>query len=440
MDKNRWFACAKEAGFESFEIYQLLNEERSFTWFEGELDSYVTSHVLGTAFRGVIDSKMVNASSEDTSDDQMEDVIASMKQQAQMISNEEKADLRKPEEIKQEDKQIPVSANADVIRELLGETEKKILAFDERIFQVTDLVYEESRTIRTIVNTYGMDLKEVSGINVLVAGAAAKENEEIRNHYEFEPVDDAASFDSDDFVKQLCEKTVGKLGASTPASGEYPVIIERGAFTQLFGAYSSMFCGDAFRKGISPLCGKLNEKIFSEEIEIIDDPNDSRAVQRYAFDDEGCPAKRKTVVEKGVLKTILHDETTARAAGTESTGNGFRSGYSTPVDARVMNFGIENGPHTPDELMAIIHNGILITDFAGLHAGLNHVTGDFSLQCSGYAVKDGKKAEGLTLFTAAGNIISLLDHVTAIGNDRRWGAGSVSCPSIAFESLSISGS
>jgi PmbA protein len=260
MDKNRWFACAKEAGFESFEIYQLLNEERSFTWFEGELDSYVTSHVLGTAFRGVIDSKMVNASSEDTSDDQMEDVIASMKQQAQMISNEEKADLRKPEEIKQEDKQIPVSANADVIRALLGETEKKILAFDERIFQVTDLVYEESRTIRTIVNTYGMDLKEVSGINVLVAGAAAKENEEIRNHYEFEPVDDAASFDSDDFVKQLCEKTVGKLGASTPASGEYPVIIERGAFTQLFGAYSSMFCGDAFRKGISPLCGKLNEK------------------------------------------------------------------------------------------------------------------------------------------------------------------------------------
>ena len=89
MNKEKWFAAAKEAGFENFEIFQELNEERTFTWFEGELDTYVTSHVLGTAFRGMYEGKMVNASSEDTSDDQMDDVLSSMKTQAAMITSED---------------------------------------------------------------------------------------------------------------------------------------------------------------------------------------------------------------------------------------------------------------------------------------------------------------------------------------------------------------
>ena len=332
--------------------------------------------------------------------------------------------MKQENRIKQEDKQIPVSANADVIRELLGETEKKILAFDERIFQVTDLVYEESRTIRTIVNTYGMDLKEVSGINVLVAGAAAKENEEIRNHYEFEPVDDAASFDSDDFVKQLCEKTVGKLGASTPASGEYPVIIERGAFTQLFGAYSSMFCGDAFRKGISPLCGKLNEKIFSEEIEIIDDPNDSRAVQRYAFDDEGCPAKRKTVVEKGVLKSFILDLYASRKTGRPVTKNGGLSAVMEPGETPLK------------DIIAQVDRRLIVGGFSGGEPGAN---GEFSgVAKNSFYVEKGRIVGAVTETMINGNIESVFKNVLAVSKEQVWD-GYSALPYLACGGIVISG-
>lgn len=439
MDKEKWFACAKEAGFENFEIYQELREERDFTWFEGELDTYVTSHVLGTAFRGLYNGRMVNASSEDTSDDQMEDVIASMKKQAEMITSEEKEMLRKPEEIPSVETKEFVHFNAADIQKLLKTVEEKILAYDERIFQVSHLEYSETVNRRTIVNSLGMDLSDESGIHVIAAGAAAKQNDEVRTHFEIEKVDEIASFDTDAYVKKLSDEVLGRLNAVTPASGSYPVIIERGALTQLFAAFSPMFSGEQIHKEISPLTHKLNEKVFAECISVIDDPACPEAAFSAAFDDEGCAVKRKYLVENGVFRTILHSTKSALAMNTESTGNGFRASYASPVAVRPKNCYIVPGEKSLDELMAEMNEGIVITDFAGLHAGLNHVNGDFSLQSSGYAVREGKRAEGLTLMTAAGSFLDLLAHAKAVGSDLKWGVRGIVTPSILFESVSISG-
>ena len=439
MNKEKWFEKALAEGFESFEIYQDMTEERSFTWFEGQLDTYVVSHVLGTAFRGVTGGKMVNASSEDTGDSQMDDIISSMKQQASMISSEDKARLRRPEQIEPKEKKQPASFDAAKIREFLKKAEEKILAYDERIFQVTDLEYEENRQKRTIVNTYGMDLADEAGINVLVAGAAAKQGEEVRNAYEFEPVENPDTFDLDAFVSKLADKVTGRLGAGIPESGNVSVLIDREAMTSLFRAFSPMFCGDQIRKGISPLSDRLNEKVFSDLITIIDDPACQQAYTNCQFDDEGCPVKRKTVVDHGVFRTILHSTASADAMNCESSGNGFRRSYDSPVDSVPRNFWIEPGEKTPQELMKEMGDGIMITEFAGLHAGLRQVTGDFSLQCGGYRIKDGKRAEGLTLFTAAGNFLELLSDVKAVANDLEWGVSSTVTPSILVGSLAVSG-
>lgn len=439
MNKEKWFASAKEAGFESFEIYQQTSEERKFTWFDGELDTYVTSHILGTSFRGLYADRMVNASSEDTSDDQMEDVISSMKEQAEMITSEEKEMLRSPLPVTEINAGQFVHFGAKEIREFLKKTEETILSCDERVFQVSHLQFEEDTAKRTIVNSLGMDLSDTAGIHVLVAGVAVKDGEQVRTNFEFEKVDDLDTFDLNAFAQRLCDQALGQLNAETPASGNYPVIIEKGAFTQLFAAFSSMFSGEQIHKGISPLSDKLEKQIFSDLITVIDDPACADSAMPVAFDDEGCPVKRKAVVEKGIFKTALHSTRSALAMNTESTGNGFRSSYASTIGIMPKNFFITPGEKDLDELMAQMKDGIMITDFAGLHAGLNHVTGDFSLQCSGYRIKEGRKAGGLTLMTAAGNILDLLMGVRAVGSDLKWGVRSVLTPSILFESLAISG-
>ena len=439
MNKEKWFAAAKEAGFENFEIFQELNEERTFTWFEGELDTYVTSHVLGTAFRGMYEGKMVNASSEDTSDDQMDDVLSSMKTQAAMITSEDAEMPRGKEEINALEKKEFVHFDANDIKALLKKTEEKIFAFDKRIFQVNHLTFQESTSKRTIANTLGVDLEEESGVHVLVAGAAAKEGDEIRTGFEMEKADDLSALDLDEFIKRLGEDVLSQLNASIPSSGTYPVIIEKGALTQLFAAFADMFSGEQIHKGISPLRDSLNKQVFSDKITIVDDPACEDAALRCAFDDEGCPTRRKTLVENGVFKEMLHSTKSALAMNTESSGNGFRASYDSPIGVRPRNCMIVPGEKDLDGLMAEMKEGILITDFAGLHAGLNHVTGDFSLQSSGYLIKDGKKAGGLTLMTAAGNFLDLLSNVREVGSDLKWGIRSIVTPSILFDSVSISG-
>jgi len=82
--------------------------------------------------------------------------------------------------------------------------------------------------------------------------------------------------------------------------------------------------GKNILKGISPLKDKLNEQIFSELLNIYDDPWYDWAPKSCPFDDEGVVTYKKPVVEKGVLKTYIYDLFNADKAETKSTGNGFK--------------------------------------------------------------------------------------------------------------------
>ena len=440
MNKQKWIEYALASGFDSFEIYQTEKQERTLKWFEGKTDSYVTSRVTGTSMRGIINGKTVNLSTEDLSDDEMESMIASLKEQAEVISSGDPAVIRRPEPFEPvQESRKPVRPSAQQIRELLADIEKRTLAFDERIFQVMHMTWTEESAKRTIVNSYGMDAEDAGTVQVLFCGAAAKEGNDIRNAYREETVEDIASFDRDAFVGKMCTAVLNKLNASSLPSGTYPVILEQEAMTSLFTAFSSMFSGDLIAKGISPLRDSLNEKIFSDLITVIDDPRNPEAAFTAAFDDEGCPAFRKTVVENGVFRTILHNSVSAEKMGAESTGNGFRRNYASVVGVQPMNMYIVPGEKSLEELCADMKDGLVITSFAGLHAGINPVTADFSLQCSGYLVKDGIRERGVSLITAAGNFLELMKNVTAAGNDQEWGVNTICAPSIAFSGCAIAG-
>ncbi|MBQ9153258.1 MAG: TldD/PmbA family protein [Solobacterium sp.] len=440
MNKQKWIDYALSSGFESFEIYQSESSERTLSWYEGKMDTFVTSKVLGTSLRGVISGKTVNFATEDLSDSLMETVIASMKEQASAITSDDPGMMRKPEPFEPvQNSRTWHQPSAAQIRELLADIEQKILSYDERIFQATSMEWSEQTSGRTIVNSLGVDAEEKHTVQVLACGAAAKEGSEIKNDYCVKVVTDIETFDRDAYVKELCESVLNKLNASSIASGNYPVIIEHEAMTSLFTAFSGIFSGELIGKGISPLKDALDTQIFSGLITVIDDPRNTDSVNPAAFDDEGCPTYRKTVVDHGVFRTILHSTASGARMNMESTGNGFKGSYTSAVGVRPMNCFVEPGDKTLDELCADMKEGLVITSLAGLHAGINFITTNFSLQCSGYLVKDGKRDRSVTLITIAGNFLDLMKHVTAVGNDADWSYKTIAVPSIAFESCAIAG-
>ena len=440
MNKQQWITCALEQGFESFEIYQEETTERTVTWLNGKTNTFVTSNVTGTSLRGVINGKMATFATENPDDQMMGSVINSMKNQAAVTGDEEPGIIRRPQESNvTAEPGTWVRPSVAEITELLSNTEKKILAYDPRIIMASWIGWSEETSVRTIVNSYGMQAEDRNTVQILMASAAAKEGNEVKNTYESQPVREIGTFDLDQFIAKVCDTALNKLNASSLPSNTYPVIFERGAMTSLFSAFSGMFSGEMISKGISPLNDKLGTKIFSEKITVIDDPGSQETVSMYRYDDEGCPTFRKTVVDQGVFRTILHNSASAAKMNAESTGNGFKASYASTVGVHPMNCCIQNGDQTLDELCSEMKNGFVITDLAGLHAGIDFVTTNFSLQCSGYWVKDGVRDHSVSLVTTAGNFLEMMKDVTAVGNDLDWGYRSTACPSIAFGGCAIAG-
>ena len=95
-----------------------------------------------------------------------------------------------------------------------------------------------------------------------------------------------------------------------------------------------------------------------------------------------------------------------------------------------------------EQLLAAADEGVYVTDVAGLHSGVNPVTGVFSVGASGRAIRRGQLAEPLREFTIAGELVAMLGAVNAAGAEARWVpfGGSVSTPPLLVAEMAISGS
>ncbi|MDZ5035223.1 metallopeptidase TldD-related protein, partial [Clostridium perfringens] len=130
---------------------------------------------------------------------------------------------------------------------------------------------------------------------------------------------------------------------------------------------------------------------------------------------------------------------TANKGNTKSTGNGFKNSYGSPVGVSPTNLYLKNGEKSFDELLKEVGEGLIITDFAGLHSGANSITGDFSLAAKGFYIKDGKKDYPVEQITVAGNFFNLLKDIEEVGNDLKFPMSSIGSPSVKISELSVAG-
>jgi PmbA protein len=182
--------------------------------------------------------------------------------------------------------------------------------------------------------------------------------------------------------------------------------------------------------------GKINEKVASNKVTIEEKPL-ARTIFARWFDDEGVATKNKFIVKNGVLQGYLYNLTTAHKDGVTSTGNGYLGGGKMDVDFGFLV--MKPGKKSLDELFAEIGNGVYITEVSGLHSGMNPQSGNFSLQSTGFLIKDGKKDRGLDLITVSGNIVELFKDIQAVGSDVRVFPSEVSCSSVIVKKIIVSG-
>jgi PmbA protein len=293
--------------------------------------------------------------------------------------------------------------------------------------------YSEVKHKVHILNSKGLDLSKE--VNSATAGVyvIATDGKDQRTGIEYIQSNVFEDFNLEEIAKVGAKRAVDALGAKSVKSGDYEVILENKASASLLAAHVSMFSAESVQKDVSLLKGKVGEQVSKDLISIVDDPFLKKSPRSGSFDDEGVATKHKELIKNGTLTGYLHNLKTAKKDEVGSTGNGFRNGISP------TNFYIEPGKTSYQEAVKEMSKGLIITDLQGTHSGTSAVSGDFSLQASGYLVENGQIVRPVSLITVAGNYLELLQDVTEVCDDLKMNFGYIGSPSLKIQSLAIAG-
>ena len=192
--------------------------------------------------------------------------------------------------------------------------------------------------------------------------------------------------------------------------------------------------GSAIARKTSFLLESLGAQLFDSSISIVDDPHRMRGLGSRAFDGEGLPTARRSIIEKGMLTGWLMESASARQLGLEPTGHASR-GISGAPGVSPSNVHLEGGSVSVTELIADIKHGVYIHELAG--QGVNPVTGDYSRGAAGFLIINGEIAGPVSEFTIAGNLKDMFAAMTA-ANDLEF-TRSVNVPTLRIDGMMIAG-
>lgn len=436
MDTKRLIQCAKDAGIEAIEIFTRSSKTTSLQVYEQAVDSFTISQCNSFSIRGIYHGTMGSCTIEEDADTNIDFIIDSIKQNAQAITSSDEVEIYAGERAYPILTHRPNECIAVDVREkvkLLMEIEQGLQECDPRISQVMNVSYQDLEMGAHLENSKGIDVQRQESFSVLSASIFVQDGDDKKSAYDLITLKSLQELDKQAFIDKLNQKAIQKLHAVAIPSGQYPVLMEKEAMAHLLSGVSGLFNGENAYKGISLLKDKVHTAVFDEAITIVDDPLLIDGYNSAPFDDEGVGCYRKTIVEKGILRGYLHNLKSAKLMKTTSTGNGFDGGIS------LTNFYIQAGDTAYEDMIAAMEKGVIITELNGLHAGLNAITSEFSLQAAGFYVEHGSIVKPVNLITIAGNFLELMKDVTMVGNDVKFQLSGIGAPSILFPAMAISG-
>ena len=176
--------------------------------------------------------------------------------------------------------------------------------------------------------------------------------------------------------------------------------------------------GQEYEEKSSLLAGKLGEKIFHENLNIYESPNNEDTMTFAVYDHEGIiKVYDHVIIQDGVLKTIFYDKKNAKKYGKQSTGNGFR-GYNTNCTIHSRGFIVKSNTTLPNAT-DLYSNDMVIVPFLS-SGGDSLPNGNYSLPIQmGFVFQNGKFIGKTPQFTLTGNYLDSLnkDFLTLGKND-----------------------
>jgi TldD protein len=176
--------------------------------------------------------------------------------------------------------------------------------------------------------------------------------------------------------------------------------------------------------GGSVAANYMNQQVASPLITLVDFAHTALGktcpVPIY-IDDEGTPAEDTVIIDKGVLKSYMHNKESAMHFGVKPTGNARAFEFFDEPLVRMRNTAILPGESKLEDMIASIEDGYYLMQPSN---GQADTTSEFMFGVTlGYEIKNGKLGRAIKDTTIAGVAFDMLKTVEMVSNDMNWSAG-----------------
>jgi len=428
-----------EKGADQAEIYLEAERNMRIQVRNQEIETVQQAATHGVGFRVFVGGRMAFASCNELSDDALDKAIESAIGFARNTTPDENNVLPDDKGITDikglYDPQIS-QIHMDQKIELAKNVEKLAMK-DSRITKSAGARYAEGEGEIFLGNSNGLlkTYKSSScsfGVSVLAEKGDQKSSGgeycSRRSFSDFQPVEKIA--------EKAAKDAYGMLDPRMVKTQKAAVIFDPDVARAILGGILAAVNGERVLQGASFLGDKMDQKIASELVTLIDDGTRAKGLGSQPFDGEGVPTQKRTIIDKGVLKGFMYNTIVAKRAGVQSTGNASRRGFTSLPGIGAHNFYMDAGESTPEEIIKATKTGLYLKGVTGY--GIIPVNGNFSGGASGFWIEDGEIAFPVKGLTIAGTAFQMLMDIDMVANDLDLNR-SFTGPTFRIKSLQIGG-
>lgn len=315
---------------------------------------------------------------------------------------------------------------------LVMDSEKRTRKYSSKI-KAASCIYRETIDHKVIVNTDGAAAELFDSKPEFSITAVAKESSNSATATEGIGItggwkDLFSARSADDIAKEAAEKAVKLLKAKQPKGERTQVILDPG----MVGLISHEAIGHTVEADFvlsgSIVKDKIGQQVASDLVTLVDSgPSQFKngAAGTIFVDDEGVLAGRTVIIEKGIMKSFLHNRETAAILSAEPTGNARAYEYDNEPLIRMRNTFIEPGSYSYDEIIKETKHGYLLK---GARNGQADANGEFMFGSQeAYQIENGEIKQLLRGASISGRALDVLMTIDAVGKDFEYDIGTGYC-------------
>ncbi|MCK9225134.1 MAG: TldD/PmbA family protein [Candidatus Muirbacterium halophilum] len=252
---------------------------------------------------------------------------------------------------------------------------------------------------------------------------------------------DVDNIDFDKATSLVINKAILNKSPKDMEIGEYTVILEPQAVSDilLFLSYIG-FSTMKYYEGDSPFSGKLEQKIFSDKISIIDNAY-NQINPGMPFDMEGNKKKQLEIVKDGVFKELPYDIKLSKKYNKVPTGHGFA--YPNSNGPLCTNLQILPGKRKMDDIINSSDKCLLVTHFHYTNIiNPNDLTFTGMTRDGIFWIENGDISYPVKNFRFTESIIKALNNIVEVSAEQEFASGFFGggfiCPALKIDNFRFS--